>query len=349
MRRLRTALSLAAALLSGACAAPPLERYSEDAPPVVLVNLADAGVRDLRAMYRTAVCSRLPAEAPDCEDVLLRLPGEGERVQPSGDEAASDRYRIAFVPGFSAECFEGLFRPFSDAQQALEAEGFDVDFFDVSGRGTSAANAEQLARHFDAAGEGALPFIVFAYSKALPDTLEYMLRHPEAASRIAAVVSVAGAANGSPLADDLDEFYRDWAAGLPLPGCEVGSGEEIRDLRRDVRLEWWREHRGAIRVPIFALVGAPRPDRVSPVLRTVHARLAQVDPRNDGQVLWQDQITPGGHLLGYVNADHWAIALPVSESHPELSFAFHDDVPRALLVRAAIEVVAKTLRADRSP
>jgi hypothetical protein len=85
------------------------------------------------------------------------------------------------------------------------------------------------------------------------------------------------------------------------------------------------------------------------VLRTVHARLAQVDPRNDGQVLWQDQITPGGHLLGYVDADHWAIALPVSEAHPELSFAFHDDVPRALLVRAAIEVVANTLRADGSP
>ena len=34
-----------------------------------------------------------------------------------------------------------------------------------------------------------------------------------------------------------------WLAGLPIPGCERGTGEEVQDLRRDVRLEWWNSKR----------------------------------------------------------------------------------------------------------
>lgn len=348
MKGLPTAIAASGALLLGGCAAQPLEVYSEALPPVVLANIADAGVRDLRALYRAEVCARLEADSAACGDVLLRLPGEQPAVPPSEEYDLPRRYRIAFVPGFTAECVERFTRPFSDAQRALAGEGFDVDYFGVAGRGTSAENAERLAEHLDAVGGDPRPFILFAYSKGLPDALELVLRHPEAATRIAAIVSVAGVANGSPLADDLGDLYRDWIAELPLPGCEVGSGEEIRDLRRDVRLDWWRQHRRSIRVPIFALVAAPRPDRVSPSMRFAWRRLARVDPRNDGQVLWQDQIAPGGYLLGYANADHWTLVLPVSEELPALSPAFRDDVPRPALVRAAIQVVATTLREERT-
>jgi hypothetical protein len=38
-----------------------------------------------------------------------------------------------------------------------------------------------------------------------------------------------------------------------------------------------------------------------------------MDPRNDGYVLWTDQVIPGATLLGYVNLDHYDIALPVRE------------------------------------
>jgi hypothetical protein len=102
---------------------------------------------------------------------------------------------------------------------------------------------------------------------------------------ISAIVSVAGASNGSPIADDLYEFYRDWLAGLPIPGCDHGTGEDVHDLRRDVRLEWWRRNRSAITVPIFSIVAVPRADRVSPVLQQTYAKLAAIDPRNDGQLL----------------------------------------------------------------
>ncbi len=340
-------LACCAALALGACATQPLERFSETMPATVLATIADAGIIDLRASYRGAVCSRLAGFGSACDDVLLRLPGELPATVPAVAGDLADRYRIAFVPGFFAECLAGIGEPFKDVRASLEAEGFEVDYLKVPGRGTVAANAQRLAGHFAAAAGDPRPYIVFAHSKGLADTLEFLVRYPQAAAGIAAVVGVAGAANGSPLAQDVEWLYRKWAASLPLPECDAGSGEEIRDLRRDVRLEWWRRHGGELELPLFSLVAAPRPDRVSAASRISYDRLAVVDPRNDGKLLWSDQIAPRSHLLGYVNADHYAVAIPLSRTLPALSFAFRDEVPRATLVRAAIDVVAATLRGGK--
>ena len=325
------------------CATPPAETYSETTPPVVLVTVADAGVRDLRAQYHEAVCRRLPTEGRPCADVLLRLPGEGSAPSLPAPGDFAQRYRIAFVPGFFSECFERFARPFADAERQLRRRGYVVDYFRIPGRGTTAQNATRLAEHFAALDGDPRPIILFAYSKGLPDVLEFVARFPLDAQRIAAIVAVAGAVNGSPLADSLVSAYREWVAAFPLPGCQAGTGDEIHDLRRDVRLEWWRKNRTAVKVPVFSLVAAPRPDRVSPGTRATYRRLAQIDPRNDGKLIWYDQIVPGGYLLGYANADHWAIAIPVSEEFPGFAFLFRDDVPRIALVEAAIEVVADTL------
>ena len=327
------------------CASQTIAPGLETAPPAALVTIEDAGVRDLRGSYRAATCGRLPADAPACDDVLLHLPGEIPAAVPNLPADLPQRYRIAFVPGFLSECFDRYAQPFADAQRALKAEGFTVDYFRVPGRGTSAENAHKLAEHFAALDSDPRPIILFAYSKGLPDTLEFVVRHPAAARRIAAVVSVAGAVNGSPLADDLAAAYRELASGFPLPGCAPGSGQEIHDLRRDVRLEWWRVNRQAVTVPVFALVAAPRPDRVSPATRLTYDRLARLDPRNDGKLLAQDQIVAGGYLLGYANADHWAVAVPLGEALPSWSILYRDNVPRPALVRAAIDVVAQTLGA----
>jgi hypothetical protein len=213
----------------------------------------------------------------------------------------------------------------------------------VAGRGSSAESARRLAEHFAVLDADARPIIVFACSKGLPDVLTFVARNAQAATRIAAVAAVAGAANGSPLADDLLAPYRDWLAAFPLPGCDIGTGDEMHDLRRDVRMAWWRESGAAVQLPVFSLVATPRPDRISPATLGTYRWLAKIDPRNDGKLLWSDQIAPRSHLLGYANADHWTIAIPVATELPSLSFLFKDPVPRKALVEAAIELVAATL------
>ena len=97
-------------------------------------------------------------------------------------------------------------------------EGFAVDYFRVPGRGGTIENAKQLADHFAALDGDPRPIILFAHSKGLPDTLEFVVRYPAAAQRIAAIVSVAGAMNGSPLADDLASAYLELACRVSVAG-----------------------------------------------------------------------------------------------------------------------------------
>jgi hypothetical protein len=336
-----------AALFLFGCTAKPVSPFVATIPPIVLATLSDAGIEDLRPLYRAAVCGQLPTGSPPCEELILRFPNEAAPNIFSTQGDIKDRYRIAFVPGLFSDCLNGMFYPFTDVIADLTGSGFVVHNLRTAGRASSAENAERLAKHLADLNPDPRPFIMVVYSKGLPDVLELLVRYPESVRQIAAIVSIAGAANGSPVADDLYEFYRDWLAGLPIPGCDRGTGEEVQDLRRDVRLEWWRRNRSAIAVPIFSIVAVPRADRVSPVLKQTYAKLAAIDPRNDGQLLWYDAVVTRGYLLGYVNADHLAIAIPLPQQLPAISFVFKDNVPRPALVRAAIQVVAETLETIR--
>jgi 5,10-methenyltetrahydromethanopterin hydrogenase len=51
-----------------------------------------------------------------------------------------------------------------------------------------------------------------------------------------------------------------------------------------------------------------------------------------------------GALLGYLNADHWALAMRLSQVFPALSSQFIDDVPHGAILAAAIAVVARDLQ-----
>ena len=338
----RALIAVAVPFLFG-CASKSLPPAEETMPPVVLATLGDAGIRDVRHLYRAAVCGQLPADSASCEELILRFPNEAVAALPLAQRDIANRYRIGFAPGLFSDCFNKVFYPFTDVMENLKGSGFAVHDFRTAGRASSAANAERLAKQLAELNPDPRPLIMVVHSKGLPDVLELLVRYPESVRPIAAIVSIAGASNGSPVADDLYEFYRDWLAGLPIPGCDRGTGEEVHDLRRDVRLEWWRRNRSAITVPIFSVVAVPRADRVSPVLKQTYAKLAAIDPRNDGQLLWSDALVTRGYLLGYVNADHLAVAIPASQQIPALSFLFKDNVPRAALVRGAIEVAAETL------
>src|SRR5262249_14277842 len=227
------------------------------------------------------LCRRLPLGGPRCDDVLLRLPGETAPAPEARSPNTPGRYRVAFVPGLFSECLQALARPFADVIPDLSRAGVDARYFSVAGRGSTATNSTRLETEIASLPDDGLPLIVFAYSKGLPDLLELVVRRPDSAARIAAIVSLAGAANGSLLADRLLTTYRRWLSGLPLVSCGSGTGDEMGDMRRDVRLEWWRQHRAAISIPIFLLVTTPRRDRVSPTLAATYRELARTEPRND--------------------------------------------------------------------
>jgi hypothetical protein len=136
---------------------------------------------------------------------------------------------------------------------------------------------------------------------------------------------------------------------VDLPVCAPGDGGGIESLRRSTRRRWLRRHTLPSSTRCFSLVALPEPERVSAILRPGHRHLAAIDPANDGQVLWTDAIIPGSTLLGYANADHWAVALPIVRGVPARLQALaatlvdRNAFPREVLLEAVVRQVEEEL------
>lgn len=73
--------------------------------------------------------------------------------------------------------------------------------------------------------------------------------------------------------------------------------------------------------------------------------VANIDPRNDGMMLVVDQFIPSSSFLGCVNADHWAVAVPIARTRPNAAARYveHNDYPREALFEAILRFVEEDL------
>jgi hypothetical protein len=78
-------------------------------------------------------------------------------------------------------------------------------------------------------------------------------------------------------------------------------------------------------------------------------KLSRVDARNDSQLLFYDQVIPDSSLMGYLNADHWALAVPIARNHAFLGATFvnHNDFPREALLEAVLRFIEEDLAQSR--
>jgi hypothetical protein len=187
--------------------------------------------------------------------------------------------------------------------------------------------------------------VLIGYSKGLPDILEAIVTYPEIRQYLAAVISAAGAVGGSPLANRAREADADLLRHWPGAKCEKSDGRAFQSLRTSVRQTWLAEHPLPQDVPYYSLVTFPHPDHISRLLRGSYDKLSKVDARNDSQVIFYDEVIPGSTLVGYVNADHWALAVPLSRSHPWITslFVTHNAYPREALFEALLRLVEEDI------
>jgi pimeloyl-ACP methyl ester carboxylesterase len=250
------------------------------------------------------------------------------------------------VPGACAECVQDRAKMFSDGLAHLATHGYRTDASMVGGRSSSRHNAAQIR---DAVAGMALAsaerLVLVGHSKGAADILEALVAHPEIVPHVAAVVSVAGAINGSLLSDGLRDLFADVLRKIPLRECSAGDGGVLESLHRAERLRFLATAVLPNAVRYFSLVAIAGRDETSALLRPMHRRLAEIDPRNDGQVLWTDAVIPGAVLLGYVRADHWAIAMPFSRTSPALAATLIDRnaFPREVLLEAIVRTVEESL------
>jgi hypothetical protein len=342
-------------MLSG-CAGSLLS-YSLDTPAVALSPVASTNIRDQRARFRDVFCDTLRRDGLDepgaCSRLLHQLSDEPSiarsGVTPGWLKPTVD---VLLVPGIFGECVQDTVTLFGDATPHLESLGYRTAIIPVRGRASSGHNATIIRDHVLAhvARHPGRRVVLVGYSKGVPDALLAINQYSELWAHVAGLVSVAGVVNGTPIADHAHKAYDFLLSEAPIHACPPVDQGEVQSLTRSERLAWLAAHALPKEMLYFSLVAMPEPDRVSAVLRPFHAMLSRVDPRNDSQVIDYDAIIPGSTLLGYVNADHWAIALPFDSQAPLLAATLvtRNAFPRKQLLEAVLRLVEETL-AETSP
>jgi hypothetical protein len=341
-------------LVLAACAGKPLNPYTTESPPYVLVPVADADVTDERGRFREIFCAVLESRGEDwpdympCDEALTTVadepPGTGKPVKMG---PSSNRLLALIVPGVGWECVANWLKMDDSLGDLLSGLGYDAGLLGVDGISSSANNARQirdgimaLPPEFDDR-----PILLIGYSKGAPDILEAVVTYPELQKRVVAVLSAAGAIGGSPLAIAADQEDLNLMRYFPGSECSKGDGGAIDSLRPATRRAWLAHHPLPPGISYYSLVTYPQPDRISSALKGMYKKLSQVDARNDGQVIFYDQIVPGSTLMGFMNADHWALAVPIARNHRFIGSTLVDqnNYPREAMVEAILRFVEEDL------
>jgi pimeloyl-ACP methyl ester carboxylesterase len=217
-----------------------------------------------------------------------------------------------------------LHRFSNDRPDHLARFGHEVDILEVEALSSSARNAgiiREAVMALPDSKEGRR-LVLVGYSKGAPDILEAIATYPELQQRVTAVVSIAGAVGGTPMANTVEQSTLNLLQYFPDAECEPGDEGALESLKPEVRKRWLATHALPASIRYYSLVTYPDADHISSILKSSYDKLSQVDSRNDSQMIFYDQLIPGSVLLGYLNADHWAVAIPINRNHPFISFLF---------------------------
>ena len=202
---------------------------------------------DGRQRFREIFCELLRqrgGDSADCEHRLLRLSDEPPAGTGTVELPIRDaRLVVVVVPGLFGQCVARLIEPFHLATRRLEERGYRIHQYVVPGVTGAAANAAHIARQW--ASIGLQPedrVVVVAHSKGSVDMLRFLVDYPQLASQVTALVSVAGAVNGSPLSDLLADLLTTWSREIPRVLCDTGDLGAYRSLKRKTRLAWLAEN-----------------------------------------------------------------------------------------------------------
>ena len=167
--------------------------------------------------------------------------------------------------------------------------------------------------------------------------------------RVAAVISLAGAVGGSALADGASQSLVNMLQYIPGSDCDSSDEGALESLKPAVRQHWLAANPLPESIRYYSLVTYPDREHISSGLMPSYNRLSRIDARNDSQLIFYDQIIPGSTLLGYLNADHWAAAVPIARSNALLGATFvnKNGFPREVMLEAIARYVEEDLATRR--
>ena len=333
-----------------ACSTMPPSPYGADAKPLDLTPHID----DRRGRFREIFCTvlekgseTLPDTRPCDEAITVVGPvpaGTGEVV----NLGPSDRHLVAaIVQGLGWDCFSGWLGLEDSIGEHLRESGYDWTVIPVESLSSSERNATLIrdaVMAMELEGDRSR-LVLIGYSKGAPDIMTALVSYPEIRDRIAAVVGVAAAVEGSPVADGVSQSTLELLRHWPKADCPKGDRGAIESIQPATRESWLNENTLPVEIPYYSLATCPEPDRISRVLKSSYKKLAKMDARNDSMMLVVDQFIPNSSFLGCVNADHWAVSVPIARTRPKIAkrYVNHNDFPREAMFEAILRFVEEDL------
>jgi len=339
-------------LAAAGCTSVPVVDSSA-LPAYAYVPLRDAGIVDDRQSFAGIFCGVLRSplepgfEEAGCE-TLLHLDSTVDVEQPPPQLDSRVPLKVVIVAGFLGDCLARYSTPFDRARRELEADGVESEEIVVGGRASSAHNAPIIAERLSSPAfrEGP-PLVLVGYSKGVADILEALPLVSGGTDHIAAIVSVAGAVNGSPLASEKSGFMRALIDGFPMRDCPSSAedGDALESLSYEHRQQWLDQHPLPEDVRYFSVAAYGSSADMSRVNRRSYRKLAHIDDRNDGQIIYRDAILPGSTLLAFAHSDHLAVALEFDEEDGSIAtYAVNRNAyPRVVLLKSILIAVQRAL------
>ena len=284
--------------------------------------------------------SMLSQDGPSQDGPSQEGLGQDGLGQDGKSHANFSRVPNLLVPGLLGDSVRSLVAPMAFAEKTLELDGYAIDVLWVNGRQGCDKNAAALYSQVMAAAQRhGSPVRLIGYSKGCTDIMHMLANHTDCHAVIDSVVSLAGVVYGTPLATRTPRWLDRLIQYLPVPGVAFGDGRALDDLASDYRKHWLGANPLPSSIHYASVVAVPTVDRISRALKPGYRRLAKYSVDNDSQVLATDSLLPGAELLAMVNADHWAIALPIGRASPLLSrwLVDQNDFPRTRLLQSIID------------
>jgi len=349
------------ALLMGACSSKPQLRQptDEETRAELQALIESEHVADRRGRFREIYCAVLDEHGPDlpdyrtCEEAL-RLTGfeAGATGEPVWLGERRSDFLLLLVPGLGWNCFAEWLDLSGSVRDHIGRYGWDIREVPVDGLSSTENNARMI-RDFVAdlpEEDAGRPLVLLGYSKGTPDILTALVEYPEVTERVEAVVSLAGAVRGSPLSENATQAQANMLALVPGSACEKedGDNDAVRSLLPDVRREWLEQNSLPESIRYYSIIAFPEPERVSWALRNSWLLLGETDVRNDSQLVIFDQFIPGSTVMAVVNADHWAVAVPIQRSHRFVgaTFVSRNDYPREAFLEAILRFLEEDLAGE---
>lgn len=346
-------ITLSATLIA-ACAGPAKESSIDDASLLASLSLNGNGIADDRGRFRQIFCTVLDdhgVSEPDympCNEAL-RWVGEepvGLDIPVKLGQSDGD-FIIGLVPGLGWQCVKKWLDHDYSALDHVEQYGFDVRLLEVNGVSSAENNAREIRDHLAALPleQKKRPVILMGYSKGAVDVLQSVINYPEVRDQVVAVVSLAGAVGGSPLAEGTKQSKIDMLAHIPRSGCDEGDNGAIASLQPETRKTWLANNALPENIRYYSVIAYPDAEHMSLGLKSSWRKLAKVDARNDGQLIIADQFIPGATLLAFSNADHWAMSPPVARQLPiaRATFATRNEYPREAFLESVLRYIEEDL------